>query len=546
MMLEADSSDEDETQEKPAAASPPRRGNKESPLNRGNKGKGKAAASSAPAMDSRDVVAAAFGASAAPIGNDAAPDSMEGDNAACEVCRRRDGDMVLCDRCEYGARHLFCFTPKIRKAPEGEWFCRACKALKRDDPLVKRCARISATFENYGVHEGEVQDVMWQDGSKKSGKKIYNVFYAPGDEQWHDLDAKLCSEVILPIDEAATREQKRTDPLLPQGETRMTGARVTIFLDDAPGQKRGHYPGRVTNVRVEQTGTVHHLIEFDAGDRHWYDLSDPKWRWKREGGGASKAKEEVRAELQREASASSQNEDTDWYRKRAKLAAGRPSDGAQDGTGEAERKRKLDGLAQLMRMESNISVKSAKSVKSARSSQAAEEGDEEEEEDDVSTSSSDDGGKQKRSGETPAREKCRAWFVRALESGDLASGSKLTPWERELPAGVRDLLSRAIEAALREAKGSANEKPYRQQARKLAENFGGSMDLREALWTGSLSVDRFVRMTGAELLNVTTKPSRPPPSTTTLIANDDENDEDDTPLVNYYGSLVPATQLDRD
>ena len=500
---------------------------------RGGKGKGvassrSAAASSSSAIDPRHVEA------------DNAPDSLEGDNAACEACRRRGNpeQMVLCDRCEYGARHFFCFTPKIRKAPEDDWICRACRAMKRDDPLVQQCARISAKFEQYGVCEGEIQDVMWKDAEKKSGRKIYHVFYAPGDELWHDLDAQELEEEILPIDEVATKEQREKDPLLPHSEKRMVGARVVIFLDEAPGQKRGNYPGRVSNVRVERTGTVLHLIEFDAGDRHWYNLSDPKWRWKREGGGASRAKEEVRAELKRETSTSSQNDEAQLGEKaRAK----------------EDRKRKLDGLAHLVRIESNASMKSQ------RSSKATENEDEEEE--DASATSSDDessSGKQKRSGETPTRDRCRTWFVRALAAGSLA---KATQWERELPAGVQDLLSRAIEGALREAKGSANGKPYRQQARKLASNFGSSQILREALWTGSLSVDTFVRMTDADLVKATAQPAQPrarldpreycgpdsahPAASTSQTANTG-SDDDDTPLVNYYGSLVPAGSIDRD
>lgn len=48
----------------------------------------------------------------------------------CQVCRRvSDPDkMLLCDECN-GGTHMFCMKPKMKKVPEGNWYCARCVSL---------------------------------------------------------------------------------------------------------------------------------------------------------------------------------------------------------------------------------------------------------------------------------------------------------------------------------------------------------------------------------------------------------------------------------
>ncbi|XP_033628506.1 bromodomain adjacent to zinc finger domain protein 1A-like isoform X2 [Asterias rubens] len=49
-------------------------------------------------------------------------------NARCRICRRK-GDaeqMLLCDGCDRGL-HMYCLKPKLKKVPQGEWYCKDCK-----------------------------------------------------------------------------------------------------------------------------------------------------------------------------------------------------------------------------------------------------------------------------------------------------------------------------------------------------------------------------------------------------------------------------------
>lgn len=54
------------------------------------------------------------------------------DDAACVVCNSVDDDsnMLLCDGCDDGY-HIYCCVPKLRKIPDGDWFCAECRPRKR-------------------------------------------------------------------------------------------------------------------------------------------------------------------------------------------------------------------------------------------------------------------------------------------------------------------------------------------------------------------------------------------------------------------------------
>merc|ERR1719430_1817528 len=53
-------------------------------------------------------------------------------NTKCRICRRKtDSDrMLLCDGCDRG-HHMYCLKPKVKKVPEGDWFCPECRPKER-------------------------------------------------------------------------------------------------------------------------------------------------------------------------------------------------------------------------------------------------------------------------------------------------------------------------------------------------------------------------------------------------------------------------------
>jgi hypothetical protein len=49
------------------------------------------------------------------------------DDAACQICARKDGDdFLLCDGCPHGY-HALCLEPKLLVIPSGDWFCSRCQ-----------------------------------------------------------------------------------------------------------------------------------------------------------------------------------------------------------------------------------------------------------------------------------------------------------------------------------------------------------------------------------------------------------------------------------
>ena len=47
------------------------------------------------------------------------------ENLRCSVCKKK-GDaenMLICDECEK-AFHTYCHKPKVKRIPDGDWFCK--------------------------------------------------------------------------------------------------------------------------------------------------------------------------------------------------------------------------------------------------------------------------------------------------------------------------------------------------------------------------------------------------------------------------------------
>ena len=103
---------------------------------------------------------------------------------------------------------------------------------------------------------------------------LFLRFMSDGYEDEYNLDAMLTdppTAKIIAYDSQATAAKKQIDMLW------KIKAKVTVYLAATEyGNLAGRYSGRIAGLRVEKKG-VFHLIEYDAGDRHWLDLSKPKW-----------------------------------------------------------------------------------------------------------------------------------------------------------------------------------------------------------------------------------------------------------------------------
>jgi len=79
-------------------------------------------------------------------------------NTKCRLCRKKaDPDrMLLCDGCDRG-HHMYCLKPKVKKVPEGDWFCPECKPKERTRSPKKKVR------EMFGSAEDEDEDMEEDD-----------------------------------------------------------------------------------------------------------------------------------------------------------------------------------------------------------------------------------------------------------------------------------------------------------------------------------------------------------------------------------------------
>lgn len=63
------------------------------------------------------------------------------ENLRCSICKKKSdaGSMLICDDCEK-AFHTYCHKPKVKRIPEGDWFCKNCvmKHRQASSPVKKR------------------------------------------------------------------------------------------------------------------------------------------------------------------------------------------------------------------------------------------------------------------------------------------------------------------------------------------------------------------------------------------------------------------------
>lgn len=80
-------------------------------------------------------------------------------NTKCRLCRRKtDPDrMLLCDGCDRG-HHMYCLKPKVKKVPEGDWFCPECRPKERIRSPKKKVRNMFKEKEDEEEDEEDEED----------------------------------------------------------------------------------------------------------------------------------------------------------------------------------------------------------------------------------------------------------------------------------------------------------------------------------------------------------------------------------------------------
>ncbi|XP_055376514.1 bromodomain adjacent to zinc finger domain protein 1A [Condylostylus longicornis] len=98
----------------------------------------------------------------------------------CIICRRR-GDaekLLLCDECNAGT-HMFCLKPKLKKIPEGNWYCKRCVTTYGfknvfDEETKKRGRKRKQFMPQVNDYEDDDSKSNSSRGSKKISKSKRN------------------------------------------------------------------------------------------------------------------------------------------------------------------------------------------------------------------------------------------------------------------------------------------------------------------------------------------------------------------------------------
>jgi len=208
----------------------------------------------------------------------------------CEVCDKRGARLIDCNSCS-DSYHLYCLTPTLKARPEGDWYCPSCEQLRLTDKLYRECALVEVQWPEYGLQYGEVQGVRKRDDPDSDEDEVLDgavehlVWYKAGDEQWHNLSKEIAAGEarVLEVDVARTA-LRQSDELL------TSRAHVSVYHEQVKSEcgktlvYEGYYDGDVSVIRVQpadspfEPGRTLHLIEYDAGDRHWVDLERRQWK----------------------------------------------------------------------------------------------------------------------------------------------------------------------------------------------------------------------------------------------------------------------------
>lgn len=88
--------------------------------------------------------------------------------------------MLICDCCE-GAFHLLCCNPRVKKIPEEEWYCLACKRKKpkrQHGKLANPKVKSSKDIQRPRRGLGPIRDMLVDSESYESDVRIGSMFQA--------------------------------------------------------------------------------------------------------------------------------------------------------------------------------------------------------------------------------------------------------------------------------------------------------------------------------------------------------------------------------
>ena len=438
------------------------------------------------------------------------------DEPTCDACGRatHPKKRLTCESCAT-TLHIFCVEPPVSAAGEDAWICPSCTSLRRSDELYKECALVEVDWDEYGPVIGEVQGVREGDGDETTE---HLVWYAPGDEHWHALHSMIDSgdARLLEADRAHADACERDELVASR-------ARIVVRFEEVKINRKvvvvaGWYSGTVAAARVNtrdcprHAGRTLHLVCFDAGDRHWIDLSSKATKW-----AVDERSQPVRAQAAKAQVAGGTARPTGH---KATSTSERRAAAAAAAERAAEEKRRRDELkyAQSGALGSGSSGSAGQYERGSPSGRAPL---------------------------APSRPDAAAAADATLDRV-MAARNQL---EMALGAGS-DAVAVELEAAIRELAGAnggggrdgSAAKAYAKAVRTLAANLSrrDNETLRAKVLSRELPPARLVRMAPAELASAAQRKELTLHKQASLQSVIMPEDEGATGFVSLFGSLVPA------
>ncbi|XP_057518804.1 uncharacterized protein LOC130799651 isoform X2 [Amaranthus tricolor] len=134
-------------------------------------------------------------------------DMMNGDDSdeladvrVCDICGDvgREVWLVLCSKCDDGAEHTYCMTPKMDKVPEDDWLCEDCVLIKEQkrprQSVVERLDNGSPTTIYAGQPVGKMRINHLSEASGLSDKGVRPTIDMRSETKKRTLDRRVQSQ----------------------------------------------------------------------------------------------------------------------------------------------------------------------------------------------------------------------------------------------------------------------------------------------------------------------------------------------------------------
>ncbi|XP_052891453.1 bromodomain adjacent to zinc finger domain protein 1A-like [Anopheles moucheti] len=175
------------------------------------------------------------------------------ERAVCMVCRLKgDGSVsLLCDECNR-ACHMYCLKPKLKKIPEGDWFCMLCRPEDHEPKHRVTSGNRITKIIDYGESDSDNSD---DSDDCESGSKL--------------IDKKAKSKVVKPRRKASSYEDDAYEEDISMIEPKVKKPKIVIHKK---AETKKLNSSRSASQKANQgTGTVHakrnHQIESKQENR---------------------------------------------------------------------------------------------------------------------------------------------------------------------------------------------------------------------------------------------------------------------------------------